>query len=572
MTLPTSGNPISFSQVDVELGYSATAQISMNDSAVRTLFGQASGSVDMNTGHGKANYTTAYYSATLSSNMVPCQNPYCYSGAQGGLSWSDPNSTDLLISGIAISCLSGTTRSGSAIWVVNKASGALKSAYYYVAASCPALNSPTKAPWGDSCNYYVPFHWYDYQGGAGGQFHGLTKLGKTGTHYGTKYYKPSFSCQTITGNGAGGVVIGGTSLGGYQYVTSSFQTRSNSPTSYVHCCCSGSCVPQYTYYSYPTIMKIDSSFNIVSAKYNAYGWQYGYGTCTCAVYPQNVVTDGTSLYTSGFTGSYVPPNKAGVISKINPSDLSTTWAVRHRLTDSFAQQYGPVYVKSVVDSSGNVYALGHYYYGIFVTKVNSSGTLQWCRQFYVSTTQVTGVTWDLAIDSSGNIYAFVYYMFNFGYSPTGMESFVAKWNSSGTIQWHRILELYYPFSYYSYSFYGMSSNFGASVYGDTLILTFNLITNSKLNPVPAIIRLPLDGSKNDSFIIPLKYGGNLFMRYKASPNVYQSSVVWTESSATIADSTVYYPSMTSISLTPFNFTNIGNFSSDSTANSTYTSI
>jgi hypothetical protein len=54
MTLPASG-AIAFSDVNTELGYSSTAQISMNDSAVRTLFGQASGAVDMNTAHGKSN-------------------------------------------------------------------------------------------------------------------------------------------------------------------------------------------------------------------------------------------------------------------------------------------------------------------------------------------------------------------------------------------------------------------------------------------------------------------------------------------------------------------------------------
>jgi len=568
MSLPSSG-AISFSQINTELGLSSTAQISLGCSVVRTLFGQASGSVDMDTGHGKANYTTAYYSATITSCMG---SSACYGGA-GGFHWSDPNSTDLVISGVTQGCLSGTPRSGPAIWVVNKATGALKSAYYYLAASCPALSTPDKALWGDSCNYYLPAHWYDYQGGAGGQFHGLTKLGKTGTHYGTKYYRPSVSCQTVlnNGSGGGGVIIGGTSLGGYQYVTSYFQTRSNSPTSYTYCYCYGSNTPNYTYYSYPTIMKLDSSFNIVSAKYNSYGWQYGAGGCACARYPQNVVTDGTSLYTAGFSGYYVPPNKAGTIMKIDPSDLSTIWGVKHRLTDSPAQQYGPVYVKTVVDSSGNVYALGHYYYGFFVTKVNSSGTLQWCRQFYVSTTQVTGSAWDLAVDSSGNIYAFVYYMYNFGYSPTGEESVVVKWNSSGTIQWHRILESYYYFNYYYYSFYRMGGPFGASVYGDTLILTFTFQRDISYT-VPAIIRLPLDGSKNDSFYLPLKNGGNYLMRYKTSPNIQQSGVVWTESSGTIADSTVYYPSMTSVSLTSTNFTNVGNFSSDSTATSTYITI
>ena len=55
MTLPTSGNPITFSQVDVELGLSATAQISMNDTAVRTLFGVSSGAIGMSSGFGKSN-------------------------------------------------------------------------------------------------------------------------------------------------------------------------------------------------------------------------------------------------------------------------------------------------------------------------------------------------------------------------------------------------------------------------------------------------------------------------------------------------------------------------------------
>ena len=55
MTLPASGNPISLGQVNTELSLAATAQISMNDAAVRTLFGIGSGAIDLNTGHGKSN-------------------------------------------------------------------------------------------------------------------------------------------------------------------------------------------------------------------------------------------------------------------------------------------------------------------------------------------------------------------------------------------------------------------------------------------------------------------------------------------------------------------------------------
>jgi hypothetical protein len=54
MTLPASG-AISFNNINVELCRAGGAQLSLNDSSVRTLFGQASGAVCMNTGHGKSN-------------------------------------------------------------------------------------------------------------------------------------------------------------------------------------------------------------------------------------------------------------------------------------------------------------------------------------------------------------------------------------------------------------------------------------------------------------------------------------------------------------------------------------
>jgi hypothetical protein len=65
MTLPASG-AISLNDVNVELGLSGTATITMNDAAVRTLFGISSGAIDMNTGHGKANQ----FSFTISSNQA----------------------------------------------------------------------------------------------------------------------------------------------------------------------------------------------------------------------------------------------------------------------------------------------------------------------------------------------------------------------------------------------------------------------------------------------------------------------------------------------------------------------
>jgi hypothetical protein len=72
MTLPTSGNPISFSQVDVELGFSSTAQISMNDTVVRTLFGVASGAIAMSSGLGKSNTSVPGAPTGVSASATSC--------------------------------------------------------------------------------------------------------------------------------------------------------------------------------------------------------------------------------------------------------------------------------------------------------------------------------------------------------------------------------------------------------------------------------------------------------------------------------------------------------------------
>ena len=54
MALPSSGE-ISLSQVNVELSKASGASISMNDTAVRNLFGVASGAISMSNGYGKSN-------------------------------------------------------------------------------------------------------------------------------------------------------------------------------------------------------------------------------------------------------------------------------------------------------------------------------------------------------------------------------------------------------------------------------------------------------------------------------------------------------------------------------------
>ena len=74
MTLPASG-AISLGQVNTELGRGATATLGLGDSAVRTLFGIASGAIDMNTGHGKTNGQTVGFNWQYDPGRISTQSP-----------------------------------------------------------------------------------------------------------------------------------------------------------------------------------------------------------------------------------------------------------------------------------------------------------------------------------------------------------------------------------------------------------------------------------------------------------------------------------------------------------------
>lgn len=99
MVLPTG--TISMSQVNTELGLSATALISLNQAAVRTLAGVASGTISMNDLRGKSSITLAFNNAEnidLSDRGSPAAYQAIYTinrngtcskfGAQFGLDFS----------------------------------------------------------------------------------------------------------------------------------------------------------------------------------------------------------------------------------------------------------------------------------------------------------------------------------------------------------------------------------------------------------------------------------------------------------------------------------------------------
>lgn len=127
---------------------------------------------------------------------------------------------------------------------------------------------------------------------------------------------------------------------------------------------------------------------------------------------------GTTDSTSIYSGGYFAGGTKGMVLKTDSSG-AVTWA-----RSIYGSAEGAC-ANPVVDSSGNVYIGFEYSSGTRfngLAKFNSSGTLQWQRQ--INTT--AGNFLFTAIDTSANIYAVV-------------DNFIFKWNSSGTLQWQRQL-------------------------------------------------------------------------------------------------------------------------------------
>jgi hypothetical protein len=133
----------------------------------------------------------------------------------------------------------------------------------------------------------------------------------------------------------------------------------------------------------------------------------------------------------------------GFVAKLSPSG-AVVWAKNVAAGPGYVQCYG-----IGVDKSGNVYTSGSFEgaahfgsysltsagdYDIYVIKLNSAGTVQWAHQLGGTANDWGGV---LTLDRSGNIYV--------GGDTNGDPSvnayfgqvFVAKLNSSGTVQWTR---------------------------------------------------------------------------------------------------------------------------------------
>jgi len=123
---------------------------------------------------------------------------------------------------------------------------------------------------------------------------------------------------------------------------------------------------------------------------------------------------------------------------------ATIFKIAAAKTTPFSKKYTQTSINvqfdaSAVDSSGNIYALGAQrssdVFRLLLTKVDSSGVLQWSRRLGAAAGVAFGI--GVGVDSSGNVYVGGYSQNN---TSTDKYAFLlAKYNSSGTIQWQKKL-------------------------------------------------------------------------------------------------------------------------------------
>ena len=177
-----------------------------------------------------------------------------------------------------------------------------------------------------------------------------------------------------------------------------------------------------------TIVNTDGTVSAVSQ--SAVGWVASLGSSGDDSSNDIEVDSSSNVHIVGRTASY----SKGCVLQLNSSGV-IQW---ERNIGSSNSQY---YIAVSTDSSGNVYtagrtnASGQGGYDFLIAKYNSSGTEQWQIAFGTNSPH-TEEAWGIDVDSSGNVYVSGVYVIS-GTSQSGWA--VAKFNSSGSLQWQRYL-------------------------------------------------------------------------------------------------------------------------------------
>ena len=226
------------------------------------------------------------------------------------------------------------------------------------------------------------------------------------------------------------------------------------------------------------------------------------------------IDSSANLYVTGV--NYNSSNPITTICKYNSSG-TIQW--QRTLTNAGSPSTG----KGIaVDSSANVYVAGSGNNSsgatvAFISKWNSSGTLQWQRTLTDAGSTINTASTGVSIDSSGNVFVVGY-----GNNSSNQQVIsISKWNSSGTIQFQRTITDTYSTP--------SDGGYGVSVDGSGNMYVTGSIKNTAGQIVMFIAKLPSDGSQTGT------YSNSTFGIIYASSSWTAATSTWTAATSTYTD-------------------------------------
>ena len=265
--------------------------------------------------------------------------------------------------------------------------------------------------------------------------------------------------------------------------------------------------------------------NFLVAKYNTSGtlqWQRTLGGA------DNDQANGISLDSSG--NSYL----AGEVSSgaVGSKDLglakyNTSGTIQwQRVLQGGGSDFG---ASVAVNSSGDSFVTGRSTssgfgdFDLLLAKYNTSGTIQWQRVLGGAAGEFP---WSVALDSLGNAYVSGQTSSS---GPGSASIFMAKYNTSGTIQWQRTL---------GGAGFDMSSSITLNP-NDEIVITGNTTTTGVAGNDLFLAKLPNDGSLTGTYILD---GVNITY---ASSSLTTGTSAYTSATSSLTDSAGALTSSTS---------------------------
>jgi hypothetical protein len=303
MTLPVSTN-ISFNAINVELGRSATASLSVNDLHVRTLFNKTSGYVDLNSGLNKS--VTA-----AGATVYGIAGTYTSGGGANYYGWSAQNGYGSKASGNQVLTAAGNSVYISEVYMVQVSSGSWS--YGATAGTWPGSGTGYTGVWFDTITFTCNGESVTFFGGdlnSSAEWYGPGSY----TYYGTQpsYMTPPLTFPVLSGLQTPGTLFtvtfnSGTGIGGS--MSGGTRTVTNSVTG-ITFYNDGTATIGGNWAGYP-VTGVGGNFEVFISSDNSAVWNATNSAGTVGLNPWNnwaPMTNGLRINASGATpGGYTNP-------------------------------------------------------------------------------------------------------------------------------------------------------------------------------------------------------------------------------------------------------------------------